>query len=201
MADEDRIVKNPTSGEEWRSCRYCGALYPRDGSCINDSFHPGGRDWVVPRAEVQVKDTNPKDALSTLRIPLWLLSPIAKAHWAIAQFAGLCKYGSWNWRASGVRTSVYLSAMGRHIDAYLSGEEHDPADGTHHLGNIMACAAILLDARAAGKLVDDRPPSVSLRGEYKELVTTMERLREAYKDKSPRHWTIADGPEIEAGKK
>lgn len=138
------------------------------------------------------KDTNPKDAVGDKKTPLWLLSPIAKAAWAVAHFAGVLKYGAWNWRAAGVRTSVYLSAIERHLDAYKSGEEHDPVDGSHHLGNIMACAAILLDAKAAGKLTDDRPPSVDVRPAYAEAEAAMAKLREQYADKSPRHYTIAD---------
>lgn len=149
------------------------------------TFHP------LPERQ-SVKDTNPKDAIGDKKVPLALLSPIAKAHWAAAMFSGKIKYGAWNWRAAGVRSSIYLSAMQRHIDAYTSGEEHDPVDGTHHLGNIIACAAILLDARAAGKLNDDRPPSVGLRSTYAEIEQTMERLRAQYADKAPRHYTIDD---------
>jgi hypothetical protein len=146
----------------------------------------------MQKPTMAIKDTNPKDAAAVDRIPLWTLSPIAKAHWALAQFAGLLKYGSWNWRVAGVRSSVYLSALQRHLDAYTSGEETDPIDGTHHLGNIMACAAILLDAREAGKLTDDRPPSVSLRGAYASLQGLAKRLIAQYADRAPRHFTIAD---------
>ena len=143
------------------------------------------------------KDTNPKDAIAGSKVPLWLCSPIAKAYWSSAQFAGQVKYGAWNWRAVGVRTSVYLSALERHLDAYKSGEEFDPVDGTHHLGNIMACAAILLDAVAAGKLQDDRPPMVSLRGAYNGVERCMEGIKDKYKDQiPPRHWTINDTEEI-----
>jgi hypothetical protein len=138
------------------------------------------------------KATNPKDAIAGTRIPLWLLSPVAKAAWALAQYAGPTKYGAWNWRVAGVRASVYASAAGRHIDAYLSGETHDPVDGTHHLGNVMACCAIVLDAAAAGKLIDDRPPEVSLRPAYAEGETLMAKLQAQYADKAPKHWTIAD---------
>jgi|GEM_PF-1650452 len=138
------------------------------------------------------KETNPKDAIGDKKVPLWLLSPIAKAQWAVAHFVGMVKYGAWNWRKSGVRASVYLSAMQRHLDAYLSGEEVDPVDGTPHLGHIMACAAILIDAKAAGKLHDDRPPSVSLRAAYAEVEAQMAAARERYKDWNPRHFTIAD---------
>jgi hypothetical protein len=137
--------------------------------------------------------TNPKDAISDKKLPLWLLSPIAKAQWAVCQFVGLVKYGAWNWRAAGVRSSVYLSAMQRHMDAYVSGEEVDPIDGTPHLGHIMACAAILIDAKAAGKLTDDRPPSVGLREAYAEAEQQMVAIKDkALGSVAPRHYTIAD---------
>ena len=137
-----------------------------------------------------VKDGNPKEAVGDAKVPLWLCSPIAKAHWSLAQFAGMCKYQAWNWRVAGVRVSTYLSAMQRHLDAYMSGEELDPIDGTHHLGNIMACAAIVLDAQAAGKLTDDRPPSVDLRPTYDSVQRQMAALRELYKHIPQNPYTI-----------
>ncbi len=139
-----------------------------------------------------VKDTNPKDSIGDAKVPLWLLSPIAKAHWALAQFAGMVKYGAWNWRAAGIRKSVYLSAMQRHLDAIASGEKFDPVDGTRHEANIMACCAILLDAEAAGKVVDDRPPVVDMRAAYREVEAQMAVLKRLYADKTPRHYTILD---------
>lgn len=139
-----------------------------------------------------MKDTNPKDSIADKKIPLWLLSPIAKAAWALAQYAGMLKYGAWNWRVSGVRSSVYLSAAQRHLDAYLSGEQIDPVDGTDHRANIMACMAILIDAEAAGKLTDDRPPSVDLRPQYAQCESLIKGLQEQYSDKRPKHCTIAD---------
>jgi len=89
--------------------------------------------------------------------------------------------------------------MKRHIDGIESGEELDPVDGTDHLGNIMACCAILLDARAAGKLTDDRPPRLDHRAEYARLEALMARLREQYADRAPRHYTIADTHEEPRG--
>lgn len=145
------------------------------------------------------KSTNPKDQVADGKIPLWLLSPIAKAKWALAMFSGLIKYGAWNWRRAGVRSSVYLSAAQRHLDAYLSGEEVDPVDGTDHRANVMACMSILMDAEAAGKLTDDRPPSVGVRRTYSELEALMRRLREQYKNVNPRHYTIADSDEEYCG--
>jgi hypothetical protein len=138
------------------------------------------------------KPSNPKDVIADKKVPLWLLSPIAKMHWAMGQFCGMVKYGAWNWRKAGVRASVYISAMERHIEAYKSGETYDPADGTRHLGHIMACCAILLDAEAAGKLTDDRPPSVSHRAALEEAEKQMAFLKEKYKDMHPVHYSIKD---------
>lgn len=149
--------------------------------------------WDFPKATpAATKDSNPKEAIGDKKVPLWLCSPIAKAHWSAAQFAGQVKYGSWNWRVAGVRSSTYLSAMQRHLDAYTSGEELDPVDQTKHLGNIMACAAILLDAQAAGKLNDDRPPSVGIREAYKEVERVMAVAKGQHGHLKPRNYTIED---------
>lgn len=137
---------------------------------------------------------NPKAAIGDTKVPLWLLSTVAKVHWAMAQFAGLIKYGAWNWRVAGVRTSTYLSAIERHLEGYKNGERCDPVDGTHHLGNIMACCAILLDAEEAGLLTDDRPPRQDHRPTVKWAEDMMATLKTQYADKSPRHYTIADKP-------
>ncbi len=147
------------------------------------------------------KGTNPKDAIGVTKIPAAYLSPIAKAYWALAMQCGRLKYGAWNFRVAGVRMSVYLDAIGRHLDAVVSGETTDPVDGTDHFGNIMACCAIVLDAREAGILTDDRPPSVSLRRVYAEQEALMARLKEKYADKSPRHYTIADTRDFETSEK
>jgi DNA-directed RNA polymerase subunit RPC12/RpoP len=153
----------------------------------------GSRSFRLETGERSpVKDTNPKDAIGDKKAPLHLLSPIAMLHWSLAQFAGLLKYGAWNWRPSGVRASVYIAAIKRHTDAYLSGEYIDPVDGSHHLGNVMACCAILLEAEAAGNLTDDRPPVLGHRTALTYVEKQMEVLRAQYADRAPRHYTIAD---------
>jgi hypothetical protein len=146
---------------------------------------------------MDTKASNPKDLVGSGKVPLWLLSPVAKVKWAVAQFAGLCKYGAWNWRAAGVRTSTYLSAIERHLEKYKAGEQLDQADRTHHLANIMACCAILLEAEHTGMLTDDRPPAnVDVEDLMDEALETMAFLREKYKDQTPRHWNINDTAEI-----
>lgn len=138
------------------------------------------------------KDTNPKDAIAGTKAPLALVSPVAMVHWAIAHAVGMTKYGAWNWRIAGVRSSVYLHAIVRHFLRYVSGEEFDPVDGQHHLGAIMACCAIILDAKEAGKLTDDRPPSVNIGPLLEWAEAVMKQLQATYADKTPKHCTIQD---------
>lgn len=143
-------------------------------------------------ADTTSKPSNPKDAIGDTKVPLAFLSPIAKAHWALAQHCGRVKYGAWNWREAGVRASVYISAIGRHMDGYLSGEQLDPADGTHHLGNVMACCAILLEAEARGNLTDDRPPKLDMRPAYAFVEQAQAALNAKYADRNPKHWALGD---------
>jgi len=140
------------------------------------------------------KASNPKDSIATDKLPLNLVSPIVQMYDAIAQFLGNVKYGAWNWRIAGARASIYYSALQRHMGAWWEGQKYDPADGTPHLANAKACINILIEAEALGKLADDRPPSMEpeLMALRKEFEGMMIRIREQYKDKDPRHWTIAD---------
>jgi hypothetical protein len=93
---------------------------------------------------------------------------------------------------------VYIAAAERHLDAWKSGESVDPIDGTDHRANVMACMGILIDAEAAGKLIDDRPPALDLRPTYAECEALAAKLREQYADKTPEHLTIASDLEDEA---
>jgi hypothetical protein len=137
-----------------------------------------------------VKDTNPKSAAGDAKVPLFLCSPIAMAEWSLAQFAGTEKYGLVNWREAGVRASTYVSALLRHVEAFNAGEDRDPDDDTDHLGNVMACCAILLEARALGLLTDDRPRAIEFRQSWLGVQQRMKDIREKYADRNPTHYTI-----------
>ena len=41
--------------------------------------------------------------------------------------------------------------------SWFEGQEAAGDSNVHHLGHVVACAGILLDAQATGNLVDDRP--------------------------------------------
>lgn len=155
-------------------CEYCGAKGKR----------------IANKSTGTDKETNPKDAIGSDKMPMHLVSGIVKAYQAIAHFLGNVKYGSWNYRAKGARASVYRAALDRHMDAWWEGEDNDPDDNTPHLANALACINILIEAKEAGKLVDDRPPKSNYREVMTRLTPLVKEIKDRYKDKSPVHYTI-----------
>jgi hypothetical protein len=136
--------------------------------------------------------TNPKDAIGSNKLPLHLWPPSATAVGCLGLLDGALKYGRTNWRASPVLASVYVSALKRHTDAYFEGETTDPDSGIPHLAGILANAAILVDAAAAGTLVDDRQYPGGYAKLVEEMTPHVARLKAKHAGKSPRHYTIAD---------
>ncbi len=142
------------------------------------------------------KPTNPKDAIGSDKIPMHLFPSTAIAMGSIAFLNGALKYGRANWREGGVRTTIYIDALIRHALAYLEGEETDPDDDVPHLSAMLACVAIIVDARAAGVLNDDRNfNGAGYRKLMGELTGHVARLKELHAGRTPKHWTIADNEE------
>ena len=143
---------------------------------------------------VRDKPTNPKDILATNKAPIHFW-PLTATIWGALAFAcGAFKYGRSNWRHSGVRASVYYDAMMRHIGAWFEGEWSDPESDLPHLAHVLACAAIVLDAKAAGKLVEDVQYPGGAIGVMREADVHVERMREQYADRPyPVHYD-ARGP-------
>lgn len=141
------------------------------------------------------KATNPKDRLASNRLPLDLV-PDSLAVFAALSFAeGAAKYGAYNWRVAGVRASVYRAALDRHLKSWWNGEDRDPKTGVPHLASVIAGAAILLDAELAGKLTDDRPPSVAIGDLMRSLEPRVADIRAMFADHDPTHWTAAIAPD------
>lgn len=144
------------------------------------------------KQDKSTKNTNPKDILGSDKLPLHLWPTTATATGSLALLDGMLKYGRSNWRVAGVRASIYIDAAIRHIYKYLEGEDFDPDSGVPHLGHALACLAILVDAKAAGKLNDDRLVDGGYPNLIKELTPHVSRLKELHKEKSPKHYTIED---------
>jgi hypothetical protein len=102
-------------------------------------------------------EVNPKDLLGVKKAPIHLVPPALRLLAAPAMANGAEKYGPYNWRTKAVKLSVYLAALQRHIDAMWDGEDVAPDSGIRHDSHAAACLAIIADARAIGKLIDDRP--------------------------------------------
>lgn len=138
---------------------------------------------------------NPKDAIGSLKLPLELWPAEATAMGCLGMLEGAEKYGRNNMVAGdGVIASIYVAAVKRHIDAWFAGEEIAPDTGTPHLSNALACLAIIVKCQAHGKLIDDRDfgPSSHYRALVDRLTPHVATLKAMFKDKKPRHFTIAD---------
>lgn len=138
------------------------------------------------------KPSNPKDVIGTDKLPLHLWPTTATAMGCIGLLNGMLKYGRTNWRAAGVRASIYVDAAKRHLDAWFEGEDVDPDEGVPHLAAALACLAIIVDAQAAGKLNDDRAMAAGYRKLVTELTPHVARLKALHANKAPHHYTIAD---------
>jgi hypothetical protein len=98
-------------------------------------------------------------ALRDKKPELSLIPPVAEIGLALALSNGAEKYGRYNWRGSAVTASVFASAMKRHINAWLAGEDFASDSNIHHLAHVMAGCAIVLDSVEAGVFKDDRVPN------------------------------------------
>lgn len=138
---------------------------------------------------------NPKDAIGDAKLPLFLWPETATATGCIAMLNGMLKYGRSNFRAVGIRSSIYVAACKRHINAWFEGEECDKDDGVPHLAAALACLAIIVDAKAAGKLLDDRMVEGGYRKLCDELTPHVARLKKLHESRNPKHYTIEDNNE------
>ncbi len=126
------------------------------------------------------KDTNPKDLIGSLKpgvscVPtqVWALVGLAMAEGQ--------KYGRHNYRAAGVRASVYYDAVFRHffLQWWDKNEDIDSASGLHHIVKTIAGLVVLMDSILQGNFVDDRPPKAELTME--ELQARMDGVLDSLK--------------------
>lgn len=89
------------------------------------------------------------------KIDLSLIPYISNIEHARAFMVGERKYGRYNY-CKGHKASQLVGAAQRHLHAWFNGEDHDPIDGQHHLGSVMACCSMILRQEELGTLIDDR---------------------------------------------
>jgi hypothetical protein len=118
----------------------------------------------------EAPDSNPKTQVGIRKPGVRAIPPVSLLHLGAAMENGCQKYGLTNWREHSVSASVYYEAAQRHLMAWWDGEQVADDSKVHHLGHVMACCAIILDAEAQGSLNDDRP---AIPGKFSEMVAAM----------------------------
>lgn len=144
------------------------------------------------------KPSNPKDSIGSTKLQLELVPDTIEAEVALAYLEGALKYGRYNWRVAGVRSSVYYAAMKRHQKKWWNGEDADKKTRVKHLASVMACCGILLDAELCGMLEDDRAPYAPI-GELMdspEMLARIAHLKALFEDyePKPKQYVLADKP-------
>ena len=142
-------------------------------------------------------DSNPKSAFGVAKPGIHAIPPVALLHCGRGMEDGEAKYGLTNWRENSVAASVYYDAAFRHMAAWWDGEQVAPDSGVHHLGHVMACCAILLDAEAQGNLIDNRP---GVPGAFAEMVKAMTRPMDDPAEASTPSYNPEDFTERVSGK-
>ena len=139
---------------------------------------------------MEVKNTNPKDAIGISKAPMSTVSAAVLMEVGVAMLEGASKYGRHNYRAAGVRASVYYDALMRHAMAWWEGEDLDSDSGMSHVTKAIATLVVLRDAMLQDKFTDDRPPRSA--PFLPALNDTAAALLVKHADKHPRHYTIED---------
>ena len=106
------------------------------------------------------KDTNPKDAVGTKKVPFSVIPAPVLGEVGLALLEGARKYGRHNYRKAGVRASVYYDANMRHLMDWWEGADIDPDSGLSHVTKAIAGLMVLRDSMIQGNWKDDRPPKV-----------------------------------------
>lgn len=183
----DTSSKDYAMNGNW-PCPDCGV------NLLNNNHLPGC-SRLPEKAAGGEKLSNPKDIIGSDKVPLDLVPGTTKAYLAIGHLEGMLKYGLVNWREAGVRASIYLAALERHVEKWKNGEWADPETQVPHLANAIACLSILIDAIECGKLTDDRPKQAPVGDVIARMSDNVKHLKKIYGHHNPKHYTYDPGPQ------
>jgi hypothetical protein len=138
---------------------------------------------------------NPKDIVGSKKLPMSYIPFRVLTNVGLAMLEGGLKYGRFNYRAAGVRASVYFDAVvARHMTAWWEGEDIDADSDLHHLDKAIAALMVMRDSMLEGNFIDDRPPRGNV--DMTELNKKAGALIDRYGHVKPKHYTIADTPPV-----
>lgn len=144
----DRCIHGYIFSNTAALCPICSTFTNIGESLMYQAADSSGQVHIIPQSIKASKNDNEKVDLSL--IPTIALTEAAKAF-----MVGEKKYGRYNY-CKGHKASQLIAAMMRHATAWFDGEEKDPIDGQHHLGSVIACAAMILKQQELNTLTDDR---------------------------------------------
>lgn len=147
-------------------------------TCFNFENCPPLEEKIIMEVimDNRSKDTNPKDAVGIKKAPISTVSGAVMMELGLAMMEGALKYGRHNYRVSGVRASVYLDALWRHMTAWWDfSQDDDPDSGLNHITKAIACLMVLRDSMILNNWVDDRPPPmpIELLKVYNEMAAAL----------------------------
>lgn len=118
---------------------------------------------------MEKKDTNPKDAVGVKKAGMSCVPFPVLFEVGVAMQEGARKYGRHNYRVAGVRASVYIDALFRHVGDWWEGEDIDKDSKLSHITKAITTLIVLRDSMMQGNWVDDRPPRTTNPNWLKEL--------------------------------
>lgn len=127
------------------------------------------------------KPSNPKDSVGIKKIYFSVIPWGVIAEVGLALLEGARKYGRHNYRAIGVRGSVYFDATIRHLTDWWEGVDTDPDSGLSHITKAIASLTVLRDAMIQKNWEDDRPPRMN-EGWMQEMNKIAADIVEKYPD-------------------
>lgn len=133
----------------------------------------------------RIKQSNPKDACGTKKVPFSTIPGPVLGEIGLALFEGARKYGKHNYRAIGVRYSVYYDAALRHLIAWWEGQDEDPDSGLSHITKAIAGLIVLKDSMNQENAHDDRPIKVKNQEWVLDLNKKAGEIIDKYKDALP----------------
>lgn len=187
------VVNN--CAERVYSVEFPSLLYGKDDRIASHSCQGEVQDerglWVVEGnlkllSDFEYKDGNPKDSVGTKKAPMSCVPSGPLMEMAVGMQEGARKYGRHNYRAYGIRASVYYDATMRHLMAWWEGEDQDPDSGMSHITKAMTSLCVLRDAQINDMWTDDRPPE-SHYGWLKDCNAKASEVVDKYPDPKPPH--------------
>lgn len=153
-----------------RKAHIQGIMYGKEPNAMK----PGAWNFAAEPLVIS-SNTNPKTLMGDQKVPVLSVVPSASI---IAQATamrygafyapradGKRGYGPYNWRDQPIEAHIYIDAAIRHLMQWFDGDDFEivrdeqgrAIDEVSHLAFALATIGILLDAKANGTLIDDRP--------------------------------------------